>query len=130
MQNLLNSPTNPSELRKIRYKIHPHSLHTFSFLTISREFQEIGANLPDFMHFTHSSHELHEIRTHGQQSRSESSELQENTENYTNSAPFAPTAGKLHKIRDICTQTGKLHTFLHIFMHIVIAHICTHSAPS
>ena len=29
-----------------------------------------------------------------------------------------PTAGKLHEIRDICTQTGKLRTFFtHIYAH-------------
>ena len=39
------------------------------------------------------------------------------------------TPGKLHKIHDICTQPGKLRTFFHIFMHIVVAHtldVCTH----
>ena len=138
MQNLLNLPTNPNELHKICYKIHPHSLHAFRFLTIGRELQEIRVNHPDFVHFAHSSRELRKICPHGQQSRGESSELQKNTANYTNSAPFAPTAGKLCEIHDICTQPKQesyvqFYTYLcTLLQHIsyMYAHILAPSQSS
>ena len=92
-----------------------HSISTFRFLTTGRALQEITANYADFMRFTHSSRELQNLHHshqvwYDQESRNEPSEPKEITVNYADSALFTPTAGKLRKIRDICTP--KLRTIL------------------
>ena len=134
MQNSLNSPTNPSKLCEIHYKIHPHSLHTFRFrfLTIGRELKEriaqISHILPtvpmNYVKFTHMASNLIVNPMNSRKIQWITQiphHLHPQQANYTKFATFA------HK------QESYIHLYTY-FMHIVIAHIlhvCTYFfAPS
>ena len=64
---------------------------------------------PKFLRTTQNLHHSHQV-WYDQESKNEPSEPKEITVNYADPALFAPTAGKLRKIRDICTP--KLRTIL------------------
>ena len=123
-------PHNSSESREICYQ---NSCTFTKYFQIPNHRQRTLGNWsksPRFCAFLLKFLQIRKICPHGQQSRSESSKPQENTANYVSSAPFAHNSRQItQKLRYLHTHTGKLCTFLHIFMYIVIAHIldvCTY----
>ena len=128
-------PQNPANHAKFAPFVDPLYLIAFRFLTIGRELHEIGVNHTDFAHFANSSSKLCEIcriHTHGQQTQVNpvnSRKIQRMTQILHNPHPHLSNHVKF--VTFAHNKAGKLRTFTHMFMHILMAHIlhvCTHLA--